>query len=131
MRWFTWPRRDGFCRLAGRLGVATCPTAERHVNQPLPLAELRRAANATVRLMQTYSSSRPASSARFPRLRSAFDLLSFYAGLWRGPCLSNLFHVMENAGWSCRPVAAPATLVHTTLQHWKLCLRLRFRQHDK
>ena len=74
-------------------------------------AELLRAAQASVWMVQTNAPYRPQWAGRIPVLRAAFRLLPFLWQLWRAAGRSDLFHVMANSGWSWHLFAAPAIWV--------------------
>lgn len=87
------------------------PPAGGMANQTRQLAELLRAAQASVWMVQTNSPYRPQWAGRIPVLRAAFRLLPFLWQLWRAAGRSDLFHVMANSGWSWHLFAAPAIWV--------------------
>jgi glycosyltransferase involved in cell wall biosynthesis len=87
------------------------PPAGGMANQTRQLAELLRAAQAQVSLVQTNAPYRPAWVARFGGVRALCRLLPFLAALWRTVGRSDLVHVMANSGWSWHLFAAPAVWI--------------------
>jgi glycosyltransferase involved in cell wall biosynthesis len=99
---------NGFAGLRVGLVGPLPPPAGGMANQTRQLAELLRAAGATVHLVQSNAPYRPAPVARWPVLRAAFRLLPYLAALWRAAGRSDVFHVMANSGWSWHLFAVPA-----------------------
>ncbi len=86
------------------------PPAGGMANQTRQLAELLRAAQAQVRLIQT-NSPYPRWAAGLPGLRALVRLMPYLAALWQVAGRSDVFHVMANSGWSWHLFAAPAIWV--------------------
>ena len=84
------------------------PPAGGMANQTRQLAELLRAEEATVWLVQTNAPYRPAWVSRLRGVRAVFRLAVYVQALWRAAGRSDLFHVMANSGWSWHLFAAPA-----------------------
>lgn len=93
-----------------RIGLVgpLAPPAGGMANQTRQLAELLRADQAVVIVVQTNLPYRPAWVARVPGLRAAFRLLPYLLALWRAAGRVDLFHVMANSGWSWHLFVAPA-----------------------
>ena len=93
-----------------RIGLVgpLAPPAGGMANQTRQLAELLRADQAFVIVVQTNSPYRPAWVARVPGLRAAFRLLPYLMALWRAAGRVDVFHVMANSGWSWHLFVAPA-----------------------
>lgn len=87
------------------------PSAGGMANQTHQLAELLRAAHASVRLVQTNAPYRPAWVEHIPVLRALFRLLPYLRDLWLAAGATDLLHVMANSGWSWHLFAAPAIWV--------------------
>lgn len=87
------------------------PPAGGMANQTRQLAELLRAAQASVNLVQSNAPYRPAWVARVPVLRALLRLLPYLLALWRAAGRSDVLHVMANSGWSWHLFAAPAIWV--------------------
>lgn len=87
------------------------PPAGGMANQTRQLAELLRAAGATVTLVQTNAPYQPVWVGDIPLLRAVFRLLPYLTALWRMTGQSQLVHVMANSGWSWHLFAAPAIWV--------------------
>jgi glycosyltransferase involved in cell wall biosynthesis len=86
------------------------PPAGGMANQTRQLAELLRAAQAEVALVQT-NAPYPAWVAGWPGVRALWRLLPYLLALWRAAGRSDVFHVMANSGWSWHLFAAPAIWV--------------------
>jgi len=93
-----------------RIGLVgpLAPPAGGMANQTRQLAELLRADQAVVIVVQTNAPYRPAWVARVPGLRAAFRLLPYLLALWRAAGRVDVFHVMANSGWSWHLFVAPA-----------------------
>lgn len=87
------------------------PPAGGMANQTRQLAELLRAAQASVCLVQSNAPYRPRWVARLPGLRALVRLVPFLVALWRAAGCSDVFHVMANSGWSWHLYAASAIWV--------------------
>lgn len=84
------------------------PPAGGMANQTRQLAELLRAEQAEVVLVQTNPAYRPAWAGAVPGVRAVFRLLPYLLALWRAAGTCDVFHVMANSGWSWHLFAAPA-----------------------
>lgn len=84
------------------------PPAGGMANQTRQLAELLRAENAQVTLVQTNAPYRPAWVGNIPVARALFRLIPYLWSVWRAAGDSNVVHVMANSGWSWHLFAAPA-----------------------
>ena len=93
-----------------RIGLVgpLAPPAGGMANQTRQLAELLRAAQASVELVQTNRPYRPAWVARIPGVRALFRMLPYLWALWRAAGRTDVVHVMANSGWSWHLFAAPA-----------------------
>ncbi len=87
------------------------PPAGGMANQTRQLAELLRADDATVCLVQTNAPYRPAWIGSLRGVRALFRLVAYVHALWHAAGRSDLFHVMANSGWSWHLFAAPAIWV--------------------
>lgn len=76
--------------------------------QTLQLADLLRAANADVEVVQSNAPYRPHWVGQVPMLRAVCRLLPYLEALWRAAGRAQLMHVMANSGWSWHLFAAPA-----------------------
>lgn len=97
--------------LAGlRVGLVgpLAPPAGGMANQTRQLAELLRAEQTSVCMVQTNAPYRPAWAGRLPGVRAAFRLVPYLMSLWRAASQVDVFHVMANSGWSWHLFAAPA-----------------------
>jgi glycosyltransferase involved in cell wall biosynthesis len=77
-------------------------------NQTRQLAELLRAGQALVELVQTNRPYSPPRVARLPGVRAVFRLLPYLWALWRAAGKTDVFHIMANSGWSWHLFATPA-----------------------
>ncbi|GAB3248699.1 glycosyltransferase [Chitinimonas naiadis] len=77
-------------------------------NQTRQLAELLRAGQASVCLVQTNPPYSPGWVATIPGLRAVFRLFPYLAALWRAAGSNDVFHIMANSGWSWHLFATPA-----------------------
>ncbi len=84
------------------------PPAGGMANQTRQLAELLRAAQAEVILVQTNAPYRPAWAGHLPAVRAVFRLAPYLWGLWFAAGRSNVIHIMANSGWSWHLFATPA-----------------------
>lgn len=93
-----------------RIGLVgpLAPPAGGMANQTRQLAELLRADQAVVIVVQTNLPYHPAWVARVPGLRAAFRLIPYLLALWRAAGRVDVFHVMANSGWSWHLFVAPA-----------------------
>ncbi|MFM8900226.1 MAG: glycosyltransferase family 4 protein [Burkholderiales bacterium] len=101
---------SGFAGLRIALVGPLPPPAGGMANQTRQLAELLRAAQAEVALVQT-NAPYPAWVAALPGVRALWRLLPYLLLLWRTAGRSDVFHVMANSGWSWHLFAAPAIWV--------------------
>ena len=84
------------------------PPAGGMANQTRQLAELLRAAQAEVILVQTNSPYRPAWAGHLTAVRAVFRLVPYLWALWSAVGRSNVIHIMANSGWSWHLFATPA-----------------------
>lgn len=84
------------------------PPAGGMANQTQQLAELLRAARASVWLVQSNAPYQPAWLGRVPMLRALVRLLPYLHRLWQATGRSDVLHVMANSGWSWHLFAVPA-----------------------
>jgi L-malate glycosyltransferase len=101
---------SGFVGLRIALVGPLPPPAGGMANQTRQLAELLRAAQAEVALVQT-NAPYPAWVAALPGVRAVWRLLPYVLALWRAAGRTDVFHVMANSGWSWHLFAAPAIWV--------------------
>jgi glycosyltransferase involved in cell wall biosynthesis len=99
---------DGFEGLRIGLVGPLAPPAGGMANQTRQLAELLRAAQATVVMVQSNRPYTPAFVGRWPGIRAAFRLVPYLFALWRAAARSDVFHVMANSGWAWHLFSAPA-----------------------
>jgi glycosyltransferase involved in cell wall biosynthesis len=104
----------GFAQLRVALVGPLPPPAGGMANQTQQLAELLRAAQAEVTVVQT-NPPYPAWVASWPGLRALVRLLPYMHALWRAAGRCEVFHVMANSGWSWHLFAAPAIW----MAHWQ------------
>ena len=97
----------GFNSRVGLVGPLP-PPAGGMANQTQQLAELLRAAGASVVLVQTNSPYKPDWIATVPVVRALFRLLAYVVTLWKMAGEVDVMHVMANSGWSWHLFAAPA-----------------------
>jgi glycosyltransferase involved in cell wall biosynthesis len=98
-------------RFAGlRIGLVgpLPPPAGGMANQTRQLAELLRAAEASVVFVQSNAPYVPAWVGRWPGLRAVFRLVPYLLSLWRAAARADVFHVMANSGWAWHLFSAPA-----------------------
>lgn len=93
-----------------RIGLVgpLAPPAGGMASQTRQLAELLRAEQASVCMVQSNAPYRPAWAGHLAGVRAAVRLVPFLVALWRAAGQVDVFHVMANSGWSWHLFAAPA-----------------------
>ena len=87
------------------------PPAGGMANQTRQLAELLRAAQAQVVMVQTNAPYQPPWVAQVPVVRAVFRLVPYLLSLWRAAGHCDVFHIMANSGWSWHLFATPAVWI--------------------
>ncbi len=87
------------------------PPAGGMANQTQQLAELLRAGQASVTMVQTNSPYSPKWAGEIPGIRAIFRLGPFLLALWRAADKVDVFHLMANSGWAWHLFATPVIWV--------------------
>ena len=77
-------------------------------SQTRQLAELLRADQSLVCMVQSNAAYNPAWAGRLPGVRAVFRLVPYLISLWRAAGQVDVFHIMASSGWSWHLFAAPA-----------------------
>ena len=84
------------------------PPAGGMANQTRQLAELLRADQSSVCMVQSNAAYRPEWAGRLPGIRAVFRLVPYLISLWRAASQVDVFHIMASSGWSWHLFAVPA-----------------------
>ncbi len=84
------------------------PPAGGMASQTRQLAELLRADQSLVCMVQSNAAYNPAWAGRLPGVRAVFRLVPYLISLWRAAGQVDVFHIMASSGWSWHLFAAPA-----------------------
>lgn len=87
------------------------PPAGGMANQTQQLAELLRAGQASVAMVQTNSPYSPKWAGEIPGFRAVCRLVPFLLAVWRAAGKVDVFHLMANSGWAWHLFATPVIWV--------------------